>query len=227
MPARISLKASSETILDGACAYHETAIETDPEAAFLLKNFRDVLDRLIKANDIERLSRRTVMKGRAKLAFADAAMDRAVAAFDMTLLGAVSKDRKSPLYRKYFPEMGITPVVTAPIETELRLVGTIVSQLQEAKKGSPETTNLKILKDAHDGLKAAHDGVKAALQEHANAYAVELEARMGVARQLEIDEAELMKKFGKGRRLNSFFLPREEAEEETAPAATPAAPAGA
>jgi hypothetical protein len=94
----------------------------------------------------------------------DQALDEAVRALASDILGMVNNNRKSPLYVKYFPQ-GMTPVVVAPLEDEMRKVAVILgllAQEQEAKLA------------AHAGpIQAALDRLAAAISAHKAAMTAE------------------------------------------------------
>lgn len=156
------LASSAEVLLDTYGLYHMTQLQADPELSDLADGFRRAQEGLKAANERYRQAEAATLVALAVRDRKDAALDEAVMRFNHAVLEYVRKDRRAPLYVKYFAD-GLRPVTGAPLASEARKVGTILAQLanetvEELKShAEPISTALQDLTAAIASHQAAVD----------------------------------------------------------------------
>ena len=197
---------SADTLLDTYGLYHMTQLQADPDLVGLVESFREAEDRLKTRNQEYRTAAAANLVALAVRNRKDAALDEAVLAFNHAVLEYVRKDRRAPLYLKYFPD-GLREVTAASAVTEARKVTTILGLLAgetvEVLKShaTPLTTALQELEAAIAAqLKTiqAEEQAYALLQSEKNAW---LDAYRQNHRKLELQFHD------RPRRAEAYFRP--------------------
>jgi hypothetical protein len=169
---------SADTLLDTYGLYHMTQLQADPDLVGLVESFREAEDRLKTRNREYRTAAAANLVALAVRNRKDAALDEAVLGFNHAVLEYVKKDRRAPLYLKYFPE-GLREVTATSAVTEVRKVTTILGLLAgetaESLKShaAPLTTALQELEAAIAAQQKtiqAEDQAQAALKAEKNAW---------------------------------------------------------
>lgn len=197
---------SSSTELKRDARYHGAAVISDKRTEHLAQGVQGVIAAVTAAANATELADEGRMIALAKLSRADFELDELLRELELDLLKAVSKDRKSPLYRAVFPS-GLSALVALRGSEQNEAVGTLVKALDKrapelAKSYSKELTRLsKVAVDAESAWKKAEASASAIFGE-------EVLARLELVRQLQKNEGALMTVFpGQRRRVRSFFRP--------------------
>ena len=210
------LATSAEVLLDTYGFDHMTQLQADPGLSELTEVFRQAQERLKTCNEQYRQAEATSLVAMAVRDRKDAALDEAMLRFNNAVLEYVQKDRRAPLYVKYFAD-GLRPVTGASLATEARRVGTILANLanetvEELKAhAEPITTALKELTDAIAAYQAAADS-------QAQAYGVLQAEKIAWLDAYRQDHRKLQLHFHeRPRRAEAYFRPfprvRSQAEE--------------
>jgi len=200
------LSMSAETLLDTYGLYHLTQLQADPELTEITETFRQTQERLNARNEEYRDAEAASLVALAVRDRKDTTLDEAVMAFNHAVLEYVRKDRRAPLYVKYFAD-GLRPLTVAPLASEIRRVGTMLAKLA-AETVEDLKSHAEPLATALAELEAAMVAQQKALDAEAQAYGVlqsEKIAWLDVYRQ---DHGRLQIHFhDRPRRAEAYFRP--------------------
>jgi len=124
------LSLGADTLLDIYGLYHLTQLQADPALAELAESFRQAQERLRTRNDEHRRAQAASLVATAVRDRKDMALDEAVLRFNHAVLEYVRKDRRAPLYLKYFSD-GLRSVTGASLSNETRRVGALLAKLAD------------------------------------------------------------------------------------------------
>lgn len=172
----------------------------------LVELIQPALDSLEETAAAMKVAERAMIIARAQYDGADEELDEIVARFEGELLLHVGKNRKSPLYRKFFPK-GLVAVTGAKVSDEVRLVKTIEAAIPRELPGVEFAIRLlPQITTAREEMETQMAAFQVSLDASATAWAGELGARHDLRRQYRIVFAELIKIFPESmKKVNSFF----------------------
>lgn len=132
---KLPLSGSLLTFLDHL-EFSEAALAADPETATLAKPFADQIADWPRIFDRERSARRQVVRCEAAVQVEDHQLDRTTVRFGSQLLAECGGDRKSPLFRRYFPSSP-SEYVRQPLRSQCEhTLSAIVPELAKLDKKS-------------------------------------------------------------------------------------------
>lgn len=158
---------SADKLLDTYGLYHITQLQADPELPELTESFRQAQESLRARNEEHRKAQAASLVATAVRDRKDMVLDQAVQRFNHTVLEYVRKDRRAPLYLKYFSD-GLRSVTNVSVSTEARRVGTILATLAEEE--------IEELKAHTEPLTAALAELEAAIEAQDEAQNLEAKA---------------------------------------------------
>ena len=199
--------------------YYISRLIADPVTAFLAAIIQLVQDGLAKAADATRKARAVKVVKQAIRDHSDLVLDEAVGAFELFLLGLVSRNRDAALYRLYFPN-GLQSVTRAPLGSEVISVEVIESHLEtaapELKAYGPK------IRTAREALQKAIAELTQASRDVRLAVSNEMAARDAWVQACRKTHGSLITLFpDKPAKAEDYFRPRDIAEEPEVEASTP------
>jgi hypothetical protein len=106
-----------ETLTD-LTTYHISMLKTDPKTTDMVEDIQNVYDDIKTKNNEYATSVAQNITHLALRVRADNALDKTISRFNYKVLGFVSGNRKSSIYRQIFPK-GLSAIVSAPFTTEI------------------------------------------------------------------------------------------------------------
>jgi len=164
------LAMGPETLLDTYGLYHLTQLQADPELTEITEAFRQAQEGLKARNEEYRDAEAASLVALAVRDRKEAALDEAITAFNHAVLEYTRKDRRAPLYVKYFAE-GLRPLTGAPLSSEVRRVGTLLAKLADESVDEVKSHGGPVA-NALAELEAAIAAQQNALDMEAHAYGV-------------------------------------------------------
>ena len=159
---------SAETLLKVYGTYHLTRLQADKNVKELAEGFEKAQMRLKEKLSAFESASLTAMRALAVRDGEDAVLDETIRKFYNTVMAKCGNNRKSPLFRRYFPE-GLFPLVSAPLEGEIMKVEAILTKLLEEEEA--DLKNFKSsLESSKKNLKVAMDAHSSALETESSAF---------------------------------------------------------
>jgi len=205
--------ASTERLLDSYGLYHLTRLQADPSLKDLADAFSLAQKRLKQRNDEFQAAEAAAMTALAVRDTKDDELDEAVRGFFLALLRKVLNNRKAPLFLKYFPD-GVTPVIGAASEDEVRVVGILLQKLSD-EQDLDLKAHAPTLTQAVDNLTAAISAYETAVDAQKLAFGVMQSEKLAWTEGYKRSYRELqLRFFDNPKRVERFFRPA----RRTAPA---------
>lgn len=133
---QIPLSNSLLTYLDHL-EFSEAALAADPDTEDLAKPYTQQIADWPKTFEKERASRRQVVRSQAIVQVSNTQIDRTTLRFGTQLLGESNNDRKSGLFRRYFPSSP-SEFVRQPLRAQCEHTVSVISpELGKLDKASP------------------------------------------------------------------------------------------
>lgn len=144
----------SETLHDTSGAYPLGHLKAEQQTEGMAANFETAQKKLEEANLQERGAYRNLEVAPAARDAADLTLDNAVRDLEAEVYKSARRDRTSAEYRRYFA-VGLSEMVTVPLDREVAEVKKIESQLAELPANSPLQSLMKTPADARAKLEQA------------------------------------------------------------------------
>jgi len=211
-----SFSSSGETLLREYGLYHLTRLKADKDLKDMAADWEKCQTRLSDKLDAQHAAEAASMTAMAVRDGADSDLDDVMRAFGLALLQEANNNRKSPIFKNYFPE-GWTAVVSAPLEGEVQKVQIILSKLAE-EQDEAIASHAGPIQSSLDKLTAAMDAHRSAMDAESQAYGLVQTEKLHWFDAYKLDHKALLFKFYKTpKKADTYFKKTTRAKKAKAP----------